>query len=246
MGIFGLFGTESYSAECERCHESLRVDRAEVESGEYRCPVCGRTNPVPEQVRCDYEEKRVQEETKRREREKKRRAKERERKDRKMQRALREEKQLKQIAAKRPTIGERKAAKRSGEAAARDDGGSDSDSETPDAKRHLTTKRVVLAILLLAATFAVAVTLFLGVFVIQPIGAVPDGATIVYWRHGLNLPFVASADGILEESGAGVSLLGRGVVLGKLAEPITDREMLRLPYSHTFYLWSTGGKEYGR
>lgn len=86
--------------------------------------------------------------------------------------------------------------------------------------------------------------LFFGIFVIQPIGAIPDGTTIIYWRSGLNLSFIASTDGLLERSGAGVSLLGRGLILAKLAEPIKEREVLRLPYSETLYLWSTGGRKY--
>ena len=86
--------------------------------------------------------------------------------------------------------------------------------------------------------------LFYGIFVIQPIGAIPDGVTIVYWRSGLNLPFVASADGLLEASGEGVSLLGRGILLGDLADPIKKREIFRIGYSETLYLWSTGGKKY--
>nr|AMP57066.1 hypothetical protein [uncultured bacterium] len=85
---------------------------------------------------------------------------------------------------------------------------------------------------------------FCGIFVIQPIGAIPEGTTIVYWRTGLNLPFIASADGILDESGAGVSLLGRGMLIGKLAKPIKEKEIFRFGYSETLYLWSTGGKTY--
>lgn len=102
-----------------------------------------------------------------------------------------------------------------------------------------------LQILALAGlAFALFFRLFCGIFVIQPIGAIPEGATIAYWRAGLNLPFVASADGLLEDSGAGVSLLGRGVMLAKLAEPIKEREIFRVGYSDTLYLWSTGGKKY--
>ena len=85
-----------------------------------------------------------------------------------------------------------------------------------------------------------------GFFVIQPIGAVPDGVTIVYWRVGTKLPFVSSADGLLKASGSDVSLLGRGVVLAGVAKPIKERELFRFGYSRTLYLWSTGGKEYSR
>ena len=87
--------------------------------------------------------------------------------------------------------------------------------------------------------------LFFGIFVIQPIGAIPDGTTIIYWRSGLDIPFIASADGLLEKSGTGVSLLGRGLMLAELAEPIKEREIFRLPYLETLYLWSTGGRKYG-
>lgn len=75
-------------------------------------------------------------------------------------------------------------------------------------------------------------------------GAIPEGITIVYWRTGLKLPFIASADGILEESGAGVSLLGRGILIGNFAEPIKEKEIFRFGYSETLYLWSTNGKTY--
>lgn len=94
--------------------------------------------------------------------------------------------------------------------------------------------------------FLIFFRLFCGVFVIQPIGAVPEGATIVYWRAGLNLPFVSSADGFLIDSDAGVSLLGRGMVLAKLSEPILKKEIVRFSYSETMYLWSTGGRKFDR
>ena len=55
------------------------------------------------------------------------------------------------------------------------------------------------------------------------------------------LPFT---DGLLEKSGAGVSLLGRGLILAKVAEPIKENEIFRFGYSETLYLWSTGGKSY--
>ena len=83
-----------------------------------------------------------------------------------------------------------------------------------------------------------------GIFVIQPIGALPEGATIIYWRYDLNLPFISSADGMLEQSGAGVSLLGRGMMMAAIAKPVTENEIIRFGYSETLYLWSTGGKSY--
>jgi hypothetical protein len=106
-------------------------------------------------------------------------------------------------------------------------------------------KRRIILLALLAFTMCfVFVRSFCGVFVIQPIGALPEGATILYWRNGLNLPFIASADGILGESEAGVSLLGRAVVIAGVAEPIMERKIVKLGYSETLYLWSTGGRTY--
>ncbi len=103
-------------------------------------------------------------------------------------------------------------------------------------------KTAILLIVLLV--IGIFIRIFLGIFIIQPIGAIPEGASIVYWRSGMNMPFISSADGLLEESGAGVSLLGRGLFLAKMAEPIKEREWFRFEYSETLYLWSTGGKKY--
>jgi len=85
-----------------------------------------------------------------------------------------------------------------------------------------------------------------GLFVVQPIGALPEGATILYWRAGTNMPFVASADGILLETTGSVSLLGRAVAFGKFAELVMDRKIAKFPYSRELYLISTGGKEFER
>ena len=105
-------------------------------------------------------------------------------------------------------------------------------------------KNIAILIILFVIAFVFFFRIFCGIFVIQPIGAIPEGVTIIYWRSGLNLPFIASADGLLEKSGKGVSFLGRGIILAKLAEPITKREIIRLPYSEILYLCSTNGKKY--
>ena len=108
-------------------------------------------------------------------------------------------------------------------------------------RKRKTIYGIILAILFAGVLFT---RLCLGVFVIQPIGAIPEGTSIVYWRVGTEMPFVASADGILGQSGNGVSLLGRGIVLAKLSQPILEREFFRFGYSETLYLWSTDGKSY--
>jgi hypothetical protein len=105
-------------------------------------------------------------------------------------------------------------------------------------------KKQTIVALILLALFGTLFRVFCGIFVIQPIGAIPEGVTIIYWRSGLNLPFIASVDGLLDESGAGVSLLGRGMIFAKLSVPLKEREILRVGYSKTIYLWSTKGKTY--
>ena len=85
-----------------------------------------------------------------------------------------------------------------------------------------------------------------GFFVIQPIGAIPDGVTIMYFRIGLNVPFISSPDGILIDNDQDVSLLARMIIMGKFGEIVNERKLVRLPYSQTMYLISTGGKEFDR
>src|SRR5262249_35773285 len=83
-----------------------------------------------------------------------------------------------------------------------------------------------------------------GFFVVQPIGAIPEGVTIMYFRIGLNVTFISSPDGILIDSDQDVSLLPRMIILGKFGEIVNERKVMRLPYSQTMYLVSTGGREF--
>ena len=80
-------------------------------------------------------------------------------------------------------------------------------------------------------------------FVIQPIGAVPNGRTLVVLRTG-KLKFIDSADGLCARESNGVSLLCRMAVLGTVAQNCTV--IARLPYSETLYLISTNGSKYER
>ena len=101
-------------------------------------------------------------------------------------------------------------------------------------------------LVLLLCLFSSLVYFTTGFFVIQPIGALPEGATVWYWRLDTSLPFIASADGLLMNKQQGVSLLGRAVALGAVAKPIADRKIVTLPYSRTLYLISTKGRELER
>lgn len=100
MGIFGLFGKESYSVECARCHESLTITREEVEAGGYTCPVCNGTNPIPESVRAEYKKNRAEDELRRQKEERKQSERERKHREREKQRAQKEKERRQRVAVR--------------------------------------------------------------------------------------------------------------------------------------------------
>lgn len=103
-------------------------------------------------------------------------------------------------------------------------------------------RRKIILLVTLAALVTVAYTQ-VTFFVIQPIGAIPDGRTLLIWRTG-KLKFIDSADALCNREVNGVSLLCRISVLGAVAKNSTI--LMRLPYSETLYLVSTGGMTYDR
>jgi hypothetical protein len=105
------------------------------------------------------------------------------------------------------------------------------------------TKSILLVCVGLLMTAATIAYFSLTIFIIQPIGALPEGRTIVATRVG-KTKFLDSADAICAREVGGVSLLCRSMIMGKFLEETTV--VSRLPYSETLYLWSTGGKKYGR
>jgi hypothetical protein len=84
---------------------------------------------------------------------------------------------------------------------------------------------------------------YITIFVIQPIGAVPQGRTLIIVRL-TNLNFVDSADAVCDRKMGGVSLLCRAAVLARVGEKSSI--LARLPYSEALYSISTGGKDYER
>ena len=60
------------------------------------------------------------------------------------------------------------------------------------------------------------------------------------------MPFISSADGLLLEADQSVTLIGRGVILGAVADIMEGRIIIRLPYMDFLYKISTGGKEFSR
>lgn len=95
---------------------------------------------------------------------------------------------------------------------------------------------VIIIIILAIAWFIVRP----GVFTIQPIGILPEGITVVYHSRNPEMPFFSSPDGLCLDIHGSVTLFCRMAGLGAM-EVISDRIILRLPYSHWAYLRSTHG-----
>lgn len=98
-------------------------------------------------------------------------------------------------------------------------------------------------ILTLAAILFIVFLSQITLFVIQPIGAVPEGKTLVILRMN-KTNFIDSADAMCAREMGGVNLICRGMMMGAIAEKSTI--LVRLPYSEFLYNISTGGKTYGR
>jgi len=102
-------------------------------------------------------------------------------------------------------------------------------------KKSHTVSLVVLAVL------AILIYTQITIFVIQPIGVLPEGKTLIITRLN-KTEFIDSADGMCERIQGGVSLLCRIAVLGAVLNKSTI--LVRLPYSSWLYSISTGGKTY--
>jgi hypothetical protein len=98
--------------------------------------------------------------------------------------------------------------------------------------------------LVVGVVIGIAAYTQLTLFVVQPIGLIPEGVTVVLWRRSAVLNFVDSADAVCQRTAGGVSVWCR---MGALAGVIKNNPVLiRLSYSDTLYSISTGGKTYDR
>jgi hypothetical protein len=102
---------------------------------------------------------------------------------------------------------------------------------------------IYITVIIIVAMILAWIIIRPGIYTIQPIGAIPDGLTIVYHSRSPEMPFFSSPDGLCLQMQGDVSFLCRGVVLSASSDLI-DRIILRLPYSHWAYLQSTGGLEF--
>lgn len=111
---------------------------------------------------------------------------------------------------------------------------------TPSPRRGTSWGWILFALLLVGAGAFVYTQM--GVYSIQPIGALPDGATVLYWRSP-GEPFFDSPDATCLRVQDGVSLLCR---MTAMVQAPVDRIILRLPYQEWAYLVSTGGATFER
>jgi hypothetical protein len=91
------------------------------------------------------------------------------------------------------------------------------------------------------AAISIVIATQLTIFVIPPIGAIPEGKTLIITRL-TEMQFVDSADAMCLRKMNGVSILCRAMALGAVSK--NSNILLRLPYSGYLYLWTTGGVTY--
>ncbi len=102
-------------------------------------------------------------------------------------------------------------------------------------------KKIIGLFVVLFIGFSIFAYSKLTFFVVQPIGAIPNGVTAVIWRKG-NLNFIDSPDSLCLRTSGSVSLMCRSVAIGAAVN--NNEIILRLPYSKKLYLISTNGQEF--
>jgi len=108
-------------------------------------------------------------------------------------------------------------------------------------KFKMTHKKIVALVVLVVTIIVIYTQITL--FVIPPIGAIPEGKTVVITRMN-KTEFIDSPDAMCQRIQGGVNLLCRGMVMGAVVDQATI--LARLPYSAWLYSISTGGKIYDR
>jgi len=93
----------------------------------------------------------------------------------------------------------------------------------------------------IVAAVAIVIYTQITIFVVPPIGAVPEGRTVIMLRLN-KTNFIDSADAICERIQGSVSLLCRGITMAGIVN--NTKILARLPYSESLYLLSTRGKRY--
>ena len=102
-------------------------------------------------------------------------------------------------------------------------------------------KKSYIIAIVITAVLILTIYTQITIFVVPPIGALPEGKTVIITRLN-KTEFIDSPDGMCDRIQGGVSLLCRGMIIGAVIEKSTI--LLRLPYNSWLYSISIGGKEY--
>jgi hypothetical protein len=114
------------------------------------------------------------------------------------------------------------------------------ESTQPTTEPTKSKTKIIIAVIIIV--LLIILLSQMGFYTIQPIGALPDGVTLLIWRTSSN-PFFNSPDAVCLKIQQGVSLLCRGLAMRQA--PV-DRIILRLPYMDWAYLISTSGQTFER
>lgn len=112
------------------------------------------------------------------------------------------------------------------------------------AEPNTKARKKVLLFIVIILVLCGAVYSLTGFVTIQPLGMLPDGITIWYFRNGTELPFITSPDGLSLQKNGNLTLISRMAAISALTDAVENKIILRLPYSKTLYKISTGGKEF--
>ena len=104
-------------------------------------------------------------------------------------------------------------------------------------------KKSIKISLALVVILIIAIYTQITIYVVPPIGLLPEGKTVIITRLD-KTAFIDSPDAMCERIQGGVSLFCRGTMMGTVIK--NSKILLRLPYSPWLYSISTGGKTYDR
>lgn len=98
-------------------------------------------------------------------------------------------------------------------------------------------------LIILISSIIILIVVFsqITLFVIQPMGAIPTGKTLIILRLN-KTNFIDSADAMCVRETGNLNLMCRGMMMSAVINK--SKVLMKLPYSKFLYEISTGGKEY--
>lgn len=102
-------------------------------------------------------------------------------------------------------------------------------------------KKIISVLVVIIIALSIFVYSSITFLAVQPIGALPEGATFVIWKKGKMSTF-ESPDGLCIKVTGELSLMCRIMMLRTTTKE--GSVLFKLPYIKSIYLESTGGKEF--